>query len=184
MIQENQDINFTPRSQKLLQICKEIAKNLNYKEVKPEHLFAAFFELKKSRSIEVLAEAGLDLSNFKHHLYATVLVEQPEKENPDEFKISKKVKSIISEARELAENLGHSWVSAEHIFLSFFKDISYLPTEISMFLGVDLELVTGKILEYLCDKEEVNSSAETGVQDLLSVTSDIGSKCWKNLPLI
>ena len=57
MIQENQDINFTPRSQKLLQICKEIAKNLNYKEVKPEHLFAAFFELKKSRSIEVLAEA-------------------------------------------------------------------------------------------------------------------------------
>tara|TARA_A100001201_G_scaffold103486_1_gene88788 strand:+ start:252 stop:2684 length:2433 start_codon:yes stop_codon:yes gene_type:complete len=176
MIQENQDINFTPRSQKLLQICKEIAKNLNYKEVKPEHLFAAFFELKKSRSIEVLAEAGLDLSNFKHHLYATVLVEQPKKENPDEFKISKKVKSIISEARELAENLGHSWVSAEHIFLSFFKDISYLPTEISMFLGVDLELVTGKILEYLCDKEEVNSSAEAGVQDLLSATSDIGSK--------
>jgi len=174
MIQENQDINFTPRSQKLLQICKEIAKNLNYKEVKPEHLFAAFFELKKSRSTEVLAEAGLDISNFKYHLYATVLQKQPEKEKPDEFKISEKVKNIISDARELAESLGHSWVSAEHIFLSFFKDSTCLPTEISMFLGVDVESVTNNILKYLCDKEETQSSSESAVQDLFSSASSVG----------
>lgn len=176
MIQENQDINFTPRSQKLLQICKEIAKGLNYNEVKPEHLFAAFFELKKSRSIEVLAELGLDLTNFKYNLYSTVLVEQPKKENPNVFKISKKVKNIISEARKLAESLDHSWVSAEHIFVSFFKDITCLPTEVSVFLNVDLDLVVDKILEYLCDKEEVHAPVEDGAKDFFGSTADAASK--------
>ena len=73
----NQDINFTPRSQKLLQLCKKIACEFNYSEITIPHLFAAFFELKKSRSIEILIEAGLDLNNFKHHIYQTVLQEQP-----------------------------------------------------------------------------------------------------------
>ena len=121
MTSDDQDINFTPRSQKLLQLCKEIASKFNYTEVTTTHLFAAFFELKKSRCIEILAEAGLDLNQFKQHLYSTVLKKQPEKLKPNEFKITSSVKEVITHARELAGDLGHSWVSAEHIFLAFFK---------------------------------------------------------------
>jgi len=171
MTSDNQDINFTPRSQKLLQLCKEIASKFNYTEVTLVHLFAAFFELKKSRSIEILAEAGLDLHQFKQHLYSTVLEEQPKKPNPSKFKISSSVKEIITHARELANDLGHSWVSAEHIFLSFFKDLDQMPEEIVLFLGVDLNFVTSKILEYLCDKEgnpRGTGVADAGFQDLMS----------------
>jgi ATP-dependent Clp protease ATP-binding subunit ClpC len=171
MISENQDINFTPRSQKLLQLCKKIASEFNYCEINVIHLFAAFFELKKSRSTEILIEAGMDMSNFRHHLYATVLQKQSKKEDQDDYKISKEVREIITNARELASDLGHSWVSAEHIFLSIFKDLDKLPDEISMFLGVDIPFVTTKVLEYLCDNEgDVSSSSlsEGNVQDLIS----------------
>ena len=72
MTLDNQDINFTPRSQKLLQLCKQIAEDLNHTNVGVEHLFAAFFELKKSRCLEILAEAGLDLQAYRKHIYSNI----------------------------------------------------------------------------------------------------------------
>ena len=161
----NQDVNFTPRSQKLLQLCKKIAQDLNYIDVGIPHLFAAFFELKKSRCIDVLVEAGLDLNNFKHHLYATVLVEQPEKLEPDVFKLSSELKQVLSSATHLAHDLSHSWVSAEHIFLAIFKDIEVVPDEIIVFLGVDMNFVTTKVLNYLCDSENNDSISSSMTQD-------------------
>ncbi len=174
MTSENQDINFTPRSQKLLQFCKKIASKLNYSEITVAHLFAAFFELKKSRCIEILIEAGLDVSNFKHHLFDTVLQEQPKSKKKGEYKISADVRQIITNARQLAGDLGHSWVSAEHIFLSIFRDLDKIPDEILLFLGVDLQFVTTKVLDYLCDTETANGDgalSESSVQDLISNSS-------------
>lgn len=182
MTSENQDVNFTPRSQKLLQFCKKIAQEFNYSEIKIVHLFAAFFELKKSRSIEILIEAGLDVKGFRKHLFETVLQEQPKNEKDNEYKISYEVREIITHARELASDLGHSWVSAEHIFLSVFKNLDQIPDEILLFLGVDLQFVTTKILDYLCDSETPNgegSLSDGGIQDL------IGSASGKsNLPVL
>ena len=171
MTSENHDINFTPRSQKLLQFCKEIASEFNYSEIKIVHLFAAFFELiKKSRSIEILIEAGLDVQNFRHHLLETVLQKQSQKKKNNQYKISPEVRQIITNARQLAGDLGHSWVSAEHIFLSVFKDLDKIPDEILLFLGVDLQFVTTKVLDYLCDSETANAEgpfSESSVQDLI-----------------
>lgn len=178
MISENQDINFTPRSQKLLQICKKIASEFNYDEINVSHLFAAFFELKKSRGTEILIEAGMDLNNFKHYLYSSVLQKQSKEKKLDDYKVSKEVKGIITSARELAADLGHSWVSAEHIFLAIFKDLDNVPDEISMFLGVDIQFVTTKVLEYLCDNEgdsSPQSLTESNIQDIISSSTTTGN---------
>ncbi len=158
MTLDNQDINFTPRSQKLLQLCKQIAEELNYTNVGVEHLFAAFFELKKSRCLEILAEAGLDLQAYRKHIYSNVLTKQPKKPKTNTFKLSSGLKKVLSNATELANELSHSWVSAEHIFLSFFKDVELIPDEILVFLGVDLPFVTTKVLDYLCDAERHNDN--------------------------
>jgi ATP-dependent Clp protease ATP-binding subunit ClpC len=170
MTVDNQDINFTPRSQKLLQLCKRIAEDLNYTNVGVEHLFAAFFELKKSRCLEILAESGLDLYAFRQHLYSHVLSEQPKKLKPHVFKLSSGLKQVLANATVLANELSHTWVSAEHIFLSFFKDLELVPDEILVFLGVDLSFVTTKVLDYLCDSERHtdNTFPEGATQDMIS----------------
>ena len=46
-----EEINFTPRSQKLLQATKRIALTLHHEKILLHHLFAAFFELKQAKSI-------------------------------------------------------------------------------------------------------------------------------------
>ena len=181
MILDDQDINFTPRSQKLLQLCKQIAGELNYTEVTIAHLFAAFFELKKSRSLEVLVEAGLNLNAFRSHLYTTVLREQPPKKNPSDFKVDPHVKNIITNATGLAKDLGHSWVSAEHIFLSIFKDIELIPDEILVFLSIDISFVTTKVLHYLCDSEADVASPydESSMQEVV-----MASQQRANFPIL
>ncbi len=83
MIVDDQDINFTPRSQKLLQLCKEIATKLNHKNITTDHLFAAFFDLKKSRCIDILHECGLDINRFKTFIYKSILLPKPKQKIED-----------------------------------------------------------------------------------------------------
>ena len=171
MIIDDQDINFTPRSQKLLQICKSIAADLSDDHIKLTHLFAAFLELKKTKCLEVLVEAGLDLESFKKHVHLGVL-KKKEKATEEivNFTISSEVKDVMRNATELAKNLGHSWVSAEHIFLAIFKDIKLIPDEILIALSIDLNFVTTKVLNYLCDSEESDSKSfgDGSINDVLN----------------
>ena len=163
MIVDDQDINFTPRSQKLLQLCKEIATKLNHKNITTDHLFAAFFDLKKTRCIDILHECGLDINRFKHYLYSHVLLAKPKKKIVD-FNVASEVKEVIKDATTIAKDFEHSWVSAEHIFLSFLNEPSVFSDEILSALKIDLELVTEKLLNYLCDNENHSAETQMGAQ--------------------
>ena len=67
------EINFTPRSQKLLQATKRIALAFNHDEILLPHLFAAFFELKQAKSFSFAVDLGLDLDKLKYVLYEEIL---------------------------------------------------------------------------------------------------------------
>jgi ATP-dependent Clp protease ATP-binding subunit ClpC len=162
MIVDDQDINFTPRSQKLLQLCKEIATKLNHKNITTDHLFAAFFELKKSRCIDILHECGLDINRFKTFIYKSILLPKP-KQKIEDFNIALEVKEVIKDATTIAKDFEHSWVSAEHIFLSFLKEPSIISDGMQKALKVDLEAVTERVLNYLCDSEDSTQEVEGGV---------------------
>ena len=72
-----EDINFTPRSQKLLQATKRVALAFNHDTICLAHLFAAFFELKQSKSLDIVKEMGVDLDRLKKVLYEDILEKLP-----------------------------------------------------------------------------------------------------------
>ena len=132
MIADDQNINFTPRLQKLLQYCKQLAVELGSKQVTPEHLFVCFFRLRNFRSAEILFEAGFNLEAFDVHFKESLIKKLKKINDVDvgSVTVSKNLKKIISNSVDLAQELGHTWVSADHVFLAYFKDLKLIPEDI------------------------------------------------------
>lgn len=177
MIADDQNINFTPRLQKLLQYCKQLAVELGSKQVTPEHLFVCFFRLRNFRSAEILFEAGFNLEAFDVHFKESLIKKLKKINDVDvgSVTVSKNLKKIISNSVDLAQELGHTWVSADHVFLAYFKDLKLIPEDIYMFLGVDMQYVNSKVFAYLKDDEvpAADASEQEEVDEVLSAVKKV-----------
>jgi len=173
MMIDDQNINFTPRLQKVLQLCKQAAVEMGSKYAQPEHLFISFFKLKNFRSVEIFYDAGFNQDLFNLHLNEHLIkkVKKVNNVDPEEVVVSDNLKSIIKNAVEIAKELGHSWVSADHLFLSFFKNSKLVPNIIYDYVGVDIKYVSSRICDYLNDNESVNSTQSGAPQEIINAAN-------------
>ena len=185
MMIDDQNINFTPRLQKVLQICKQTAVELGSTEAKPEHLFISFFKLKNFRSVEILYDAGFNEELFNLHLNKSLIkkIKKVNDVNPEEVVVSANLKKIIQNAITIAKDLGHTWVSADHLFLAFLKSKKLVPDLIYDHIGVDIKYISSRICDFLND-EESNTAPQNGVpQEVVNALNKIvnAESDFKNL---
>ena len=149
-----EEINFTPRSQKLLQATKRIALALHHEKILLPHLFAAFFELKQAKSLSLASDLGLDLDKLRHLLYEEILSDLPKAETePSKIKLSQLVVSILKQSTEIASEFQHGWVSVDHVFLAILDNFERWPKKIHSLFRFDLTILFTEIVTYLSDTE-------------------------------
>jgi len=155
-----EDINFTPRSQKLLQATKRVAVAFNHDTICLAHLFAAFFELKQSKSLDIVKGMGVDLDRLKKVLYEDILEKLPNiMVSPETVKLSKVIVNILKQSTEIAAEFKHSWVSVDHIFLSLLDNLDEWPRKVVSVFNIDLAAAFTEIVTYLSD----TATSETNV---------------------
>jgi ATP-dependent Clp protease ATP-binding subunit ClpC len=149
-----EEINFTPRSQKLLQATKRIALSFRHDEILLPHLFAAFFELKQAKSFSFAVDLGLDLDKLKHVLYEEILSKLPNNQaDPSQIKLSQFVVSLLKQSTEIASEFQHGWVSVDHVFLAILDNFEKWPPKIHSLFMFDLTELFTNIVTYLSDAE-------------------------------
>ena len=149
-----EDINFTPRSQKLLQATKRLALSFNHDTICLAHLFAAFFELKQSKSLEIVKGMGVDLDRLKKVLYEDILEKLPNiMVSPETVKLSKVIVNILKQSTEIATEFRHSWVSVDHIFLVLLDNLDKWPRKVVSVFNIDLAAAFTEIVTYLSDTD-------------------------------
>ncbi len=149
-----EDINFTPRSQKLLQATKRVAITFNHDTICLAHLFAAFFELKQSKSLDIVKEMGVDLDRLKKVLYEDILEKLPNvMVSPETVKLSKVIVNILKQSTEIAAEFKHSWVSVDHIFLALLDSLDEWPRKVVSVFNIDLAGAFTEIVTYLSDTD-------------------------------
>ena len=154
-----EDINFTPRSQKLLQATKRIALAFNHDEILLPHLFAAFFDLKQAKSLSLAVDLGLDLDQLRHVLYEEILSGLPNNQvEPNELKLSQFVVSILKQSTDIAKDFQHGWVSVDHVFLAILDNFEKWPKKIRSLFSLDLTELFTNIVTYLSDAERRSES--------------------------
>ena len=149
-----EEINFTPRSQKLLQATKRIALAFRHDEIVLAHLLAAFFELKQAKSLSLAVDLGLDLDKFRHVLYEEILSNLPNNQvESNQIKLSPFVVSILKQSTEIASEFQHGWVSVDHVFLAILDNFEKWPQKIHSLFSFDLTTLFTDIVTYLSDAE-------------------------------
>ena len=160
-----EEINFTPRYQKLLQATKRIALSFRHDEILLPHLFAAFFELKQAKSLSFAVDLGLDLDKLKHVLYEEILSKLPNNQaDPSKIKLSRFVLSLLKQSTEIASEFQHGWVSVDHVFLAILDNFEKWPPKIHPLFMFDLTELFTNIVTYLSDAETKVETPLDGAQ--------------------
>ena len=121
MMDQNQ-INFTPRAQKIVKDAKQEAFRLNKKVAGLEHLFLAFLSIESSSVInDIFEELEIEKDQLKEIASDCLKKGKTKLKSQDDITYTRGVKQALTDARKLAIKLKHSYVSCEHLFYSFLK---------------------------------------------------------------
>ena len=181
-----EDINFTPRSQKLLKLTKKIAVAFNHDEILLPHLIAAFFELRQAKCLKIADECGFPLEDLKKSVYEDVLVPLPKNTvAAEDLKLSKSVLNILKQSTHIAVEFGHAWVSVDHIFLVILDNSELWPQKIlKVCKNVNFDKVFEQLVTYLSDNDQnaadpsdpLSSFASDGISVLSQSSSNSNFK--------
>lgn len=175
---DKDQINFTPKAQKIVKDAKQEAAFLNTKSADLEHLFLAFLKVENSIINDIFEEAGVD----KNELRDLIVIEfnnnsRPTKPN-EKILYSVNIKNVLTSGRKLALKLNHSYVSCEHLFYSFLKN-KHCPA-ISFFEALNIQLpeVLDKLEKFFdIDESEQEESEEPESNERVQALASFAVNC-------
>ena len=177
MMDKNQ-INFTPKAQKIVKDAKAEALLLNTKSADLEHLFIAFLDSENSMISEIFEEAKVNKAELRE-----LVVEEFKKDtvqlNPNEnITYSVNIKNALTSARKLALKLGHSYVSCEHLFYTFLKTQHCPAIEFFEALEIDIDKVLNKLEKYFdIDESEQEETEPPQTNDKTPALASFAVNC-------
>jgi ATP-dependent Clp protease ATP-binding subunit ClpC len=168
MMDQNQ-VNFTPRAQKIIKDAKREAFNLNQDVVKLEHLFLGFLDIENSVINDIFIDFEIDISYLKDSTYEYIGKEEGEIDSISKISYTKDVKIALTESRKLAVELNHSYVSCEHLFYTFLKNPNSPAQNIltSAFLDVSVSDILNSLEKYfeIEDQQQEEAQQPKSVQE-------------------
>ena len=145
MMDQNQ-INFTPRAQKIVKDAKAEAFKFNKKIAGLEHLFLAFLSIENNSVInDIFEEMQIEKDHLKEFASDFFKKGKTKLGLKEEITYTKSIKKSLTDARKLAVKLGHSYVSCEHLFYSFLKMKDCPAIEIFEVLELNLDEILNKL---------------------------------------
>ena len=145
MMDQNQ-INFTPRAQKIVKDAKAEAFKFNKKIAGLEHLFLAFLSIENNSVInDIFEELQIEKDQLKEFASEFFKKGKAKLNSKEEITYTKSIKNALTDARKLAVKLGHSYVSCEHLFYSFLKMKDCPAIEIFETLEISLNEILSKL---------------------------------------
>jgi ATP-dependent Clp protease ATP-binding subunit ClpC len=108
----------------------------------------------------VLRDFGISLKDTRKAVQS--LIGRGPGYSPPEIPFTPKVKAIFEKAFQEARQLGHNFISPEHILLSLIREPDNLGAKILLQMGLDLEKVRTEVLKRLGENEAVGVAANPG----------------------
>ena len=154
MMDQNQ-INFTPRAQKIVKDAKLEAFKLNKKAADLEHLFLAFLNIENSVINDIFQELQIEKQELKEIVGDCLKKGKSKLDSSKSVTYTKAIKVALTQSRKLALKLKHSFVSCEHLFYSFLKMPNCPAIDFFEMLEIDVKSILSK-LEKFFDIEDAH----------------------------
>ena len=152
---------FTERAQKAILLAQEEAKKFNHNYVGTEHLLLGLVAEEQGVAAVTLKEMGVKLEDARKQVYDIVGMGE---ENVELVGFTPRTKKIFELAVAEARNLGHNYVSTEHLILGLVAEGEGIAVTILRRMGVDpaklAELVASRVTETASKQPNQNSSQQ------------------------
>ena len=135
---------YTERSQKVIYIAAETAKDLGHSFVGTEHVLVGLLK-EGGTSSNILKEAGVLSENVLNQII-TIEGKGQLGFEPQSLPLTPRTKRLIEISRAIARKLGHSFVAPEHILLAVLEDNESLAYNILNKLSIDIEKLKEKVI--------------------------------------
>jgi len=129
--------NFTDRARKVMALANEEAKRLRHKYIGSEHVLLALAKETSEAGENTLASLGVDVRRVQWRLRKLVLA-GPTAPKMDKLPLKASATKVIAYAVEEARNLGHGFVTPEHLILGLLREPNGLAAEVLTKLGLAL----------------------------------------------
>ncbi len=113
---------FTQKSMEAVSNCEKIAYDYGHQELAQEHLLYSMLNIEDSLITNLIDKMGIDISNFKREVEA--LLEKRPKVSGGNIYVGNDLNKVLIYAENEAQQMGDSYVSIEHLFLSLISNAS------------------------------------------------------------
>ena len=112
--------NYTPRAQQVLNIARREADRFHHNFIGAEHVLLGLLKLGQGVAISVMENAGIDIAALTHKVEQSIM---PGSSTPEgSLPYTPRVRKILVQAGEEAQQLRHTYVGTEHLLLAMLKD--------------------------------------------------------------
>ncbi|HEX5448579.1 MAG TPA: Clp protease N-terminal domain-containing protein [Gaiellaceae bacterium] len=124
---------FTPSARSVLRLAEEEARALDHDYIGTEHLLLGLLREGEGIAARVLAANGVTLEPVRER---TISVAGPGRHSPEGMiPLTPRSQGVLERAATEADELGHSLVGTEHVFLSMLRETEAFSTLIVRDLG-------------------------------------------------
>ena len=113
---------FTQKSMEAVSNCEKIAYDYGHQELAQEHLLYSMLNIEDSLITNLIEKMGIDIGNFKREVEA--LLEKRPKVSGGNIYVGNDLNKVLIYAENEAQQMGDSYVSIEHLFLSLISNAS------------------------------------------------------------
>lgn len=153
---------FTERAQKAILLAQEEAKKFNHNYVGTEHLLLGLIAEDQGIAATSLKELGVTIDNARKQVYDIVGMGE---ENVELVGFTPRTKKIFELAVTEARNLGHNYVSTEHLILGLVGEGEGIAVTILRRMGVDPAKLADAVVQKLTQATPKQQQAQQQQQN-------------------
>ena len=161
---------FTERSQKVLYFAQEEAQSLLHGYVGTEHILLGLLKEDEGSSKKFLNDMNITIESVKE------LIEEYEGRGEaeiykNEIPLTPRTKRLLEMSLLEARNLGHNYITPEHVLLALIKESEGVAYTILSNLGCDFEKLKEELLKVLAGGDKKASAGASGSKGKTQTTT-------------
>jgi ATP-dependent Clp protease ATP-binding subunit ClpC len=167
---------FTERAQEAAQRAAEIIQRYGHTQIDTEHILLALIEQPQGVISQLFATLDIDGENFKERL--DYILRTSPKANifgggAGQVLITPRVKRIVDQANQEANNLKDDYISTEHLFLAILSERNTPSSRLLEDVGITRQRVMDAIDELRGGQKVTDPKAETRYRTLEKYSRDL-----------
>lgn len=138
---------FTDRARKVMQLANQAAQKLNHEYVGTEHILLGLLRLEEGIAIRVLTNLGIELRCVETEIMKFV-VPNPDMVTMGKLPLTPRSQLVIKHAIEESRDLGHDYISTEHLLLGLLLCSEGIAVQVLSNFGVAIKEVREQISKF------------------------------------